>query len=66
MIQFACETDFVAKTDRFKDALKAIVKTVHANDELNVEGSKSDDATVIESLTKSVKMSESVDPDQAV
>ena len=27
MVQFACETDFVAKTDRFKDALKAIVKT---------------------------------------
>ena len=29
MVQFSCETDFVAKTDRFKDALQAILKTVH-------------------------------------
>lgn len=29
MVQFACETDFVAKTDRFRDALRVILKTVH-------------------------------------
>ena len=29
MVQFACETDFVAKTDRFRDALSTILKTVH-------------------------------------
>ena len=54
MVQFACETDFVAKTDRFKDALNAIVHTVHAQDGLSVEGSKSDDAEIIESLLKNV------------
>jgi len=31
MVQFACETDFVAKTDRFRDALSAILRTVHAS-----------------------------------
>lgn len=25
MVQFSCETDFVAKTDRFRDALQAIL-----------------------------------------
>jgi len=25
MVQFACETDFVAKTDRFRDALQGIL-----------------------------------------
>lgn len=30
MVQFSCETDFVAKTDRFRQGLDAILKTVHA------------------------------------
>ena len=29
MVQFSCETDFVAKTDKFRDALKSILKTIH-------------------------------------
>lgn len=36
MVQFSCETDFVAKTDRFRDALQAILKTVHGKDQLVV------------------------------
>lgn len=34
MVQFSCETDFVAKTDRFKDGLEAIINTVHAQEGL--------------------------------
>lgn len=30
MLQLSCETDFVAKTDRFKDGLDQILKTVHS------------------------------------
>ena len=36
MVQFSCETDFVAKTDRFRDALQAILQTVHGKDQLVV------------------------------
>ena len=36
MVQFSCETDFVAKTDRFRDALQVILKTVHGKDQLVV------------------------------
>jgi len=31
MIQLSCETDFVAKTDRFKDGLEQILKSIHSH-----------------------------------
>jgi elongation factor Ts len=30
MIQLACETDFVAKTDKFQEGLRGIMQTFHA------------------------------------
>ena len=30
MIQLACETDFVAKTDQFQNSLREIMNTLHA------------------------------------
>ena len=32
MVQLACETDFVAKTEKFQEGLKGIMQTVHAQD----------------------------------
>lgn len=43
MIQFSCETDFVAKTDRFRDALDVILRTVHGQETLNVGMDKTRD-----------------------
>jgi elongation factor Ts len=32
MVQLACETDFVAKTDKFQSGLRGIMQTIHAQD----------------------------------
>ena len=63
MVQFACETDFVAKTDRFRDALKSILKTVHSQEGLTVAADNSSNAEQLERLTKQAVLLESLDPD---
>lgn len=65
MVQFSCETDFVAKTDRFQDGLKAIVDTIHAQPSLHISGRQSDDSTILEQIVKTTKLVKSVDPDQS-
>ena len=65
MIQFACETDFVAKTDRFRDALKMILKTVHDDSTLKVGMKQTQDQAVLEEIIQTKKLVESLDPDQA-
>ena len=52
MVQFACETDFVAKTDRFRDALQAILTSVHGQDGLTVGVQQTQEADVLERVTK--------------
>ena len=64
MVQFACETDFVAKTDRFRDALGAILKTVHSSS-LRVPMDKTQDQAILDDIVKSMTLVESLDPDQA-
>ena len=64
MVQFSCETDFVAKTDRFKDALQAILETVHGQSELNVGMDQTRDEAVLDNLVKNVTLVDSLDPDQ--
>lgn len=63
MVQFSCETDFVAKTDRFRDALKTILKTVHSQEGLSVSADNSTNAEQLERLTKQAVLLESLDPD---
>ena len=52
MVQFACETDFVAKTDRFREALQAILTTVHGQDGLTVGMQETRESAVLEKVTK--------------
>lgn len=35
LVQFSCETDFVAKTDNFRNGLEAILDSVHNNNSVN-------------------------------
>lgn len=56
MIQFACETDFVAKTDRFKDGLEAILNTIHAQSDLVCT-----DDSKVQDLTKELRLLASLD-----
>jgi translation elongation factor EF-Ts len=59
MIQFSCETDFVAKTDNFRDGLYAILNTVHKEKDL-VWTSEKDDKSA---LVKELKLVASLDHD---
>ena len=34
MVQLACETDFVAKTDQFQRGISALLETIHAQTDL--------------------------------
>ncbi len=60
MVQFSCETDFVAKTDRFKDGLSGILDTLHKHDSLQMV--KEDEAK-LNALVKEVRLLASLDPD---
>eukprot|EP00352_Strombidinopsis_acuminata_P000160 CAMPEP_0176341940 /NCGR_PEP_ID=MMETSP0126-20121128/2778_1 /TAXON_ID=141414 ORGANISM="Strombidinopsis acuminatum, Strain SPMC142" /NCGR_SAMPLE_ID=MMETSP0126 /ASSEMBLY_ACC=CAM_ASM_000229 /LENGTH=105 /DNA_ID=CAMNT_0017687055 /DNA_START=148 /DNA_END=465 /DNA_ORIENTATION=+ len=51
MIQLACETDFVAKTDKFQEGLTGILNTLH--DESNFGNSKGDDKDFMAEFCKS-------------
>lgn len=59
MVQFSCETDFVAKTDNFRDALSAILTTVHKEKDLVVTNDSDDKSA----LVKELKMLTKLDPD---
>ena len=63
MIQFSCETDFVAKTDRFRDGIKGILATLAGQDSLAVSGAQSDDAQLLESIISGTTLTASLDPD---
>ena len=65
MVQFACETDFVAKTDRFRDGLQAILKTVHGQDGLAVSLPQSRESEYLTDLAKRTALLESLDEDVA-
>ena len=36
MIELTCETDFVAKTDKFRDSIVEVLETIHSNDNLEM------------------------------
>lgn len=63
MIQLACETDFVAKTEKFQEGLKAIMHSLHHNSDAVVTGPASVDLDLLTKLQNDVKMVKSIDPD---
>lgn len=50
MIQLACETDFVAKTEKFQEGLKGVLNTLHAQPDLEVVGEACHDTDYIAKL----------------
>lgn len=65
MVQFSCETDFVAKTDRFRDALSTILTTVHQAESLRVGMEQTRDQSVLDQIVQNMTLTVSLDPDQA-
>ena len=47
MVHFSCETDFVAKTDRFIDGIKAITDAIHETDSIMVDQKQSSDESLL-------------------
>lgn len=54
MVQFACETDFVAKTDKFREGTQAILDTIHNQEDLVINSDQIDDNINKLSLPKSL------------
>lgn len=63
MIQLSCETDFVAKTDKFQEGLRAIMETIHHNSDANITGKACADLDILGKLQQDVKMIKPIDPD---
>ena len=62
MIQLACETDFVAKTEKFQSGLKGIMQTIHAQD-LVIRGEHSSDEDFLKKICQDTKMVAPLDTD---
>lgn len=64
MVQLACETDFVARTDRFRDGLNAVLNAIHENEAITIDIKQATDATFLENLCDKHHLPESLDPDE--
>jgi len=63
MVQLACETDFVAKTDKFQEGLKGVLQTLHAQEDLVITGERCADQDYLSKLCGGTTMVNSLDPD---
>ena len=64
MVQLACETDFVARTDRFRQGLSALLAAIHGNEEIVIDSAKASDAAFLEDICKEYHLQESLDPSE--
>lgn len=65
MVQLACETDFVAKTDKFQEGVRGVLNTLHANSDLKIVGEACQDVDYIAKLCQSTNMVQPLDADVA-
>ena len=62
MVQVACETDFVAKTEQFRNGVKAVLDALYLNSDVQVTGQACSDPDFIAKLQADVKLTQSLDP----
>jgi translation elongation factor EF-Ts len=60
-----CETDFVAKTDKFIEGVQTVLDTIHAQSSLQIGPKEMADADYIQKLCKDTKLIKSLDQDVA-
>ena len=63
MVQLACETDFVAKTEKFQEGLKGVLQTLHAQEDLVITGERCADQDYLTKLCKETAMVRPLDRD---
>mmetsp|Transcript_12945 Transcript_12945/g.21901 ORF Transcript_12945/g.21901 Transcript_12945/m.21901 type:complete len:233 (+) Transcript_12945:31-729(+) len=61
MIQLACETDFVAKTDNFQTGLREILRTIHSRDDVTATNEHCKDPDFLKELIASTRLVEPLD-----
>lgn len=61
MVQLACETDFVAKTEQFQLGLTSILETLHAQKDLRVVGEQCKDLDFIKSICQNTALISPID-----
>ena len=64
-IEMTCETDFVAKTDKFIEGVQTVLDTIHAQSSLQIGPKEMADADYIQKLCKDTKLIKSLDQDVA-
>lgn len=63
MIELHCETDFVAKTDMFKDGLERVVETLHGIEGFEMGMKDMSDVDKIAQITRDFKLKTPLDAD---
>ena len=64
MVEMTCETDFVAKTDKFIEGIETVLDTFHSHGRaLEITQQQMSDADYIQKLTREVKLIKSLDAD---
>ena len=63
-VEMTCETDFVAKTDKFQQGLETVLDTIHARGGLlQINQQQMNDADLILKLTRELTLVRSLDAD---
>lgn len=66
MVEMTCETDFVAKTDKFIQGVETVLDTLHSHGRaLQIGQQQMTDADYIQKLCKEIKLIHSLDADMA-
>lgn len=55
-VELTCETDFVAKTDKFIQGVETLLDTIHSQTDLHIGQSQMDDLDYINQLSKQTKL----------
>lgn len=64
MVEMTCETDFVAKTDKFIQGVEAVLDTLHSHGRsLQIGQQQMGDADYLHKLTQEIKLIRSLDSD---
>ena len=64
MIEMTCETDFVAKTDKFIQGVESVLETLHSHGRaLQIGQQQMGDADYLAKLCKEIKLNKSLDTD---
>lgn len=63
MVQLACETDFVAKTEKFQESVRGVLQTLHHQSDLTIKGEACADIDYLSKMCDNLSLVKPFDPD---